>query len=242
MVEYTLFEKIQTLFNLITSTPLFLVLLLGIALMIIDMMFISKKDKKTKIVYALISAIIIILFINSYFNSIKEIFDAVFKNIISIIYFPTMLEYIVTLVISFIILIISVISKKINKIIKRINIFVLSINTFLLFLIIDQINGIEIDLSNKISVYSNSVLMILLELSLIIFVIWIIGLLLYKIISGIISSKKVKVPFYEEPKLPNTFEELQMPKLKEEINKPEFTLDEYKQMSTILDIINKKKD
>lgn len=255
MVEYTLLEKIKTLFNLITDSPLFLILLFGILLMIIDIMFISKTDKKTKIIYAVVSLIIIILFMNSYLGSLFSIFDVIAKNIVSIIYFPTMLQYILMLIISLIILIISITSKKLNLIIKRVNILVLIVNTFLFFLIIDQINNNNIDLASKVSIYSNSILMILLELSITIFIIWMIGLMLYKIIKKLsIKSDKELVTldpqtFYEEPVKPISYEELQLPRRKEEeyinqINKTEklFTLDEYKQMKKILELIKKATD
>ena len=48
MVEFTLLEKIRTIFNLIFSSPLFLVLLFGLVLILVDIKFISKKDNKTK--------------------------------------------------------------------------------------------------------------------------------------------------------------------------------------------------
>ena len=98
MVEYTLFEKIKTVFNLVTSTPLFLILLLGISLMIIDILFISKKDNTTKKIYGVLSILIIMLFVYSYINSIQNMFNALSKNIVSLVYFPTVLQYITTLI------------------------------------------------------------------------------------------------------------------------------------------------
>ncbi|MDD2409829.1 MAG: hypothetical protein PHD03_03820 [Bacilli bacterium] len=256
MVEYTLLEKIKTLFNLVTNSPLFLILLFGIFLMIIDITFISKADKKTKIIYSIVSIIVIILLMNSYFNSLISLFDTIAKNIVSIIYFPTMLQYILMLLVSLIILIFCITSKKININVKRINILVLIINTFLFFLILDQINDNNVDLASKVSIYSNSILMILLELSIALFVVWIIGLILYKIIKRL-SLRDTKVEriildpqtFYNEPILPDNFSDLQKPKLKEEylinqMNKKEelFTLDEYKQMKKILELIKKVTD
>ena len=250
MVEYTLLEKIKTLFDLITSSPLFLILLSGIILMIIDMLFISNKDKKTQKIYLIVSILLIILILNLYFNSILSILDTISKNIVTIIYFPTILQYIIMLIISIVILLVSIFNKRINKIIKRINIFVLILNTFLFFLILDQINNNNVDLSNKISIYSNSHLMILLELSILIFVIWIISLILYLIIKNFkIKTIEETNMFYEKPKLPEKFEELQMPKRKTEYVTIErektdelFTLEEYKKMRELLEHINKDKD
>ncbi|MDD4188415.1 MAG: hypothetical protein PHX04_06675 [Bacilli bacterium] len=251
MVEYTLLEKIKTVFNLVYTSPLFLILLLGIALMIIDILFISKKDSKTKIVYSLVSIILIFFFMYSYLESLLSIFDTIFKNIVAIIYFPSVLEYILMLLISLIILLVSVISKKMNKIVKRINLFVLIINTFIFFLILDQIAKSNVDLANKISIYTNSTLMMLLELSILIFLVWVIGLILYKIIKIFSPKEKLEAvnleTFYEEPVLPKTIEELKQPDPKIEyvvIEKQKeeelFTLKEYRQMKALLEAIKEK--
>lgn len=234
MVEYTLLEKIKTVFNLIYTSPLFLILLLGISLMVIDILFISKKDSKTKIVYGVISIILIFFFMYSYLESLLSIFDTIAKNIVAIIYFPSVLEYILMLLISLIILIVSVVSKKMNKIVKRINLFVLIINGFLFFLILDQIAKSNVDLTNKISIYTNSTLMMLLELSIIIFVIWITVLILYKIIKAFLPKEN-----FEKINLEISDEKLDFPKTIGEIKKSEkeeiFSLKEYRQMKVLLE-------
>ena len=115
MVEISLWDKIKTIFSLIFSSPLFLVLLFGFLLMIVDIYVISKKKKGTKIAYLIVSLIIIGLLLKNYFSSLFSIFDTIFKNIVTIIYFPSVLEYIIMLIISLVILFISLISRKTNK-------------------------------------------------------------------------------------------------------------------------------
>ena len=127
--------------------------------------------------------------------------------------------------------------KKINKIEKRINLFVLIINGFLFFLIIDQINKTEIDLSNQISIYSNSVLMILFELSLLIFIFWITGLIIYRIINKLTPKPILNETIMSDKDL----EEYELPKLKESKNEDKFTLDEYQQLKKILEEMNNSK-
>lgn len=254
MVEYTLLDKIKTVFNLVIESPLFLILLLGIILMVVDILFISKKDRKTKIIYTIVSFILVIFFMNSYVESLLKIFDTIAKNIVAIVYFPTVLQYILMLIISIIILIVSIVSKKMNKIIKRINAFVLIANSFLFFLILDEIANSNVDLSNKVSIYTNSSLMMLLELSLIIFFIWIIGLILYKIIKIVSPKEKLKEvkfqtgTFYDEIVLPKRIQDLKKPNLtieneimakqkEEEI----FSLEDYRQMRALLELLKSKK-
>ncbi len=251
MVELSLFERLKLVFNLIFSSPLFLVLLLGIVIMVIDSFVISKKNKKVKIAYLIISLLGIIILLNNYLISLLSVFDTIAKNIVTIIYFPSVLEYIVILLISIIILIVSLISKKTNKKVKFMNFIVFIIELFLFFLILDQLTNKNIDLTNKISIYSNESLMALFELSVIIFAIWIIGLVLYKIIYKLthkseINDNKINNSFYEEPELPKTIEELR----KEELIPPPqieyivvekkndndmFTLEEYRALKKVLE-------
>src|SRR5574344_103162 len=215
--------------------------------MIVDLKFISKKDKKTKIIYTLLSIAIIGLLLNSYFSSILSIFDTIAKNIVAFIYFPTVLEYIIMLLISLFILIFSVVSKKINSKVRVINSFICIINAFLFLLILDQISSSNVDLSNKVSIYTNDNLMMLFELSIGIFVVWIGGLIIYKIIKSLIHKNDLQ-NFYEEPELPKTIEELRKenimtpPKVEYiTVERPKsddiFTLDEYKQMRALLEVI-----
>ena len=260
MVEISLWDKIKTIFSLIFSSPLFLVLLFGFLLMIVDIYVISKKKKGTKIAYLIVSLIIIGLLLKNYFSSLFSIFDTIFKNIVTIIYFPSVLEYIIMLIVSLVILFISLIIRKTNKKVRIINTFVFSTNIFLFFLILDQISKNNIDLSNKINIYSNENLMVLFELSILIFIVWVVGLILYKIINKIIHKDDKPVNFYEAPDLPSTIEELrqkelipepkieyivvekEQPKEEKEDLSDIFTLEEYKQMRELLQEIKDKQN
>jgi len=254
MVEFTLLERLGLIFNLIFSSPLFLILLFGIAIMLIDSFIISKKSKKVKVAYTIISVISIIILLQNYYDSVLSVLDTIGKNIVAIIYFPSVLEYIITILISLIILFISIFSKKINSILRKVNIIVFSINMLFFFLILDEISKNEIDLTNKLSVYNNQNLMALFETALIIFAIWMIGLILYKIIYKLTHKNEVKIDnnFYEEPELPKTLEELR----KEELIPPPqieyvlvekkndndmFTLDEYRALKKVLESIRDQK-
>ena len=90
------------------------------------------------------------------------------------------------------------------------------------------------------------------EISLGIFIVWIVALMLIKIIK-VLSKPKMEENFYEEPELPKTIEEVRKqvvyePKVEyvvvEKKNDNDlFTLDEYRQMRAILEVIkeNQKK-
>lgn len=257
MVEFTLLEKVKTIFSLIFSSPLFLVLLFGLILIIIDIKFISKQDKATKWLYTFISIIIIGILIYMYYDSILEVFNTISKNIVTMIYFPSVLNYIIMLVISLGILIYSLANKKIKSNIRVYNSIVFTANMYLFFLILDEIDNNEVDLASKISIYSNDHLMILFEVSVSIFALWIISLILIKIINYFLNKNNKVKEVVEEIEMPKKIvipkeKSFEMPIIKEE-QKPEpkieyvvvekkndndmFTLEEYRQMRAILEVI-----
>lgn len=257
MVEFTLLEKVKTIFSLIFSSPLFLVLLFGLILIIIDIKFISKQDKTTKWLYTFISIIIIGILIYMYYDSILEVFNTISKNIVTMIYFPSVLNYIIMLVISLGILIYSLANKKIKSNIRVYNSIVFTANMYLFFLILDEIDNNEVDLASKISIYSNDHLMILFEVSVSIFALWIISLILIKTINYFLNKNNKVKEVVEEIEMPKKIvipkeEAIEMPIIKEE-PKPEpkieyvvvekkndndmFTLEEYRQMRAILEVI-----
>lgn len=190
MVELILIEKIKTLFTLIFSSSLFLILLLGIFIILVDVFYISKQSRKVKIMYLIVSVIVMVILLITYFEEFLKFIDVLNKNIVMLINFPSLLQYTVIIFITLIIMIISIFNKKMNRILSRINIGVFIADLFIFFLILDQISKTNIDLSNKINIYSNKNLMVLFEISMIIFVIWLFGLLTYKICCVLITRNK----------------------------------------------------
>ena len=226
MVELSLIEKIKTLFTLIFSSSLFLILLLGIFIILVDVFYISKQSRKVKIMYLIVSVIVMAILLITYFEEFLKFIDVLNKNIVMLINFPSLLQYTVIIFITLIIMIISIFNKKMNRILSRINIGVFIADLFIFFLILDQINKTNIDLSNKINIYSNKNLMVLFEISMIIFVIWLFGLLTYKICSVLITKNKsskvimdnneVNLSEREEAPKGDNEEEIELPKRRDD--------------------------
>lgn len=232
MVELSLLDKIKTLFNLILSSSLFLILLISIGIVILDICYISRKSRKVKIIYGIISVLVILGLSINYIKELIDIINTVNKNIVMLINFPSLLEYIIIIISSILIMVISICLKKFNKTIRAINIGVIISEVFIFFLILDQISKNNLDLSNKIDIYSNQNLMVLFEISVFIFIIWISVLIIYSIIKKLIktNSKKDEELPDEEIKNPSIevkqpIEDLELPKKKIEIvnfyNEPE---------------------
>ena len=225
MVELSLLDKIKTLLNLVLSSSLFLILLISIGIIILDICYISRKSKKVKIIYSVISFVIIIGLSINYLKELVNIVNVINKNLVMLINFPTIQEYVTIIFISIIVMIISFIFKRFTKIIRGINLGVIIADLFIFFLILDQISKNNVDLSNKIDIYSNQNLMVLFQISLFIFIIWMAFLIIYSIIMKLIKSnynikketiknEKIKNIDIEES---NKFEDLELPKKKNEI-------------------------
>ena len=188
MVELSLLDKIKTLLNLVLSSSLFLILLISIGIIILDISYISRKSKKVKMIYAVISFMIIIGLSINYLKELVNIVNVINKNLVMLINFPTMLEYVTIIFISIIVMIISFIFKRFTKIIRGINLGVVIADIFIFFLILDQVSKTNVDLSNKIDIYSNQNLMVLFQISLFIFIMWMAFLIIYSIIMKLIKS------------------------------------------------------
>lgn len=225
MVELSLLDKIKTLLNLVLSSSLFLILLISIGIIILDICYISRKSKKVKIIYSVISFMIIIGLSINYLKELVNIVNVINKNLVMLINFPTILEYVTIIFISILVMIISFIFKRFTKIIRGINLGVIIADLFIFFLILDQISKNNVDLSNKIDIYSNQNLMVLFQISLFIFIIWMAFLIIYSIIMKLIKSnyniekqiiknEEIKNIDIEEN---NKFEDLELPKKKNEI-------------------------
>ena len=122
MVELSLFEKIKTIFDLIFSSSLFLILLIGIVIILIDVFFISKKNDKVKKIYKIISLLIIFLLFLMYYKEFLNFINVLNKSIVMFINFPSLLQYTVLMFVMLVFMIVGLFIKKKNKFIKNINI------------------------------------------------------------------------------------------------------------------------
>ena len=157
-----------------------------------------KKNRRINNIIFIVSWIFVAVFcIARYFSFFVSIFDRLFGRIVDEIYFPSISIYTVMLIITNIIFVSSMFKKKVNSLVKIINVGFAMLLDFLFILILDTIMKNNIDISAKFGIYTNSSLLILLELSMNIFIIWllIIGVLYLINKYGV---KKVFVNEYKE--------------------------------------------
>lgn len=252
MKKISLWDKISIVFEVSKSSYLFIILLL--ALIIIGFVFLKtnkKTRKRNKKIYLTIISIIIIFIILFYHSSLGKLFDYMMNNFFIAIYFPNLAIYFAAIIIMNIIIWFSILNKNNNEKIKRINIIVYIIINYLLVLILSTINTYNLDIFNQNSIYGNEKARALIELSSIIYMIWIVFLIIYKCILKYLKRNekpKVKKVIVREKikKLPENYQTVNIPQMvyqnknkKEIINDIKiddnlFTLDDYKTIQKLL--------
>ena len=255
MSPLSLMTKLQTVFDLITSKNLYLMILA--AIVILTIIFITtngsnrKQSKRTYILLYLAGFIFIAL---EYGSSFMTLVDYAINEVFIIYYFPNIVIYLIMLIITNVVLFKTIFSNKADFKLKVINSAAFAIIMYLFILAISQIATLNLDVFNITELYSSNAVRSLLELSMFIFVFWMVVLIVYHLIRkyqykhnliqvesftnyNIIHDFDIKEA-YKVPKKQVIIEEPKEEKKEEQapINLlgQNFTLDEYKLMVKIL--------
>lgn len=196
MEDVSFIDKLSILSDMILSSPLFItfVTIFEIGL-VIFLLFKRKKFKINKWVVIGIW-IVILLFLIIFYNKVfLNLLDNFINYIFNALYFPNLAVYSIILIVSNIFFIMAILNKKIDKSHKIINIVNAIVIDSLLIFIIDIISKNNIDVYEKLTVFSNNKLLVLLELSTGVFTSWVLLNLFY--------SLKLKLKKYDKKEYPD---------------------------------------
>lgn len=183
MIDFSFTEKLFQLKDILLSSPFFLFSIIISIVLLISMIIGVKKNRKVPKIIFILSWIFVFSFvIVQYYSSISYIFDRLFGRLVEEIYFPSISIYTIMLVLTNIIFIISLLKKKMHVLFKLINLMMGTEINFLFFLILDTIAKNNIDIYTEVSVYSNPNLLVLLEFSMFLFMIWLLILVILLLI------------------------------------------------------------
>ena len=240
MKELTLFEVIKYALTALVNSEVFILVILELSILILSLAFSKFINKKFVKKVAIIASIIIVIFYGlNYVDTLSIFMNNVTTKLMEFIYFPSTIEFLITMILSFVIMIITLSNRKEKTIVKVINSIVPLLISFLFLCIIEYINTMDIEF-NEFSVFTEPMLMSLNELAMGVFVAWIISLVLYKIDvliinktnpkkiveSNVLEMNEIKVPKKQESNrlvtvnLGNlsdnndTADELELPRLK----------------------------
>lgn len=192
--------------KIIISSPLFLLcLVLGLIILIFLIICLKKNLKINKWIFIALWGALFTILIIKYSDITIKLLDGLFDYMFKVLYFPDLPIYTIVLIISNILFILSVINKKIETPYKILNTVSATILDIILVLVIDIVSRNNIDIYNSVNIYSNSNLLVLLELSIAIFVSW---LLINLLITAHHKLKKFdKVEYPEMPEI--VFDDIQ---------------------------------
>ena len=198
MNDFSFIDKIKMLLQLISSSYLFLIcMILGILVLTILIICTILNKKINKWVFIVVSIVVGILLLINYGDILIKSLDVILDSIFMALYFPNLPVYMSVILISNVVFITSIFNKKQTKSRKITNTVNAIFLDFLLILIIEVVRKNNINIYEEISLYTNSNLLVLLELSMGIFTSWI-------LVSLFISAHKKLKKYYktEYPEMP----------------------------------------
>lgn len=208
MTYLNIIEKFKILFNTLLDFKVILIFL-GLTIFLTILYVIKKLSSKRYIECTIVSLIIALLF--SILNN-KKILSNTFDNFLTIffrnIYFPSIYVYISILVIILLSTIVTLLNKKTKTTYKIINSTTFIINSLLFILILNIIAKNKIDIFSVSSLYTNTALVVTLEISTGLFLVWLSLLLIAYVTENIIERITNKKEEYIINKEENIFQDL----------------------------------
>lgn len=178
MMSYlSIAEKFKILFDMILDFK-FIFIFLGV-LVIATFLYLIKKIDNRKYIMIITLSLLLIFGIDIVINykELAEVFDNFMTIFFSNIYFPSVYVYVGTLLIVAIAFITSMFNKMLNKIYKIINGITFVMNNILLAIILNIIAKNKIDVFTPNELYTNINLVAVLEISIGLFVLWVLSLI-----------------------------------------------------------------
>lgn len=178
MMSYlSIVEKFKILFDMILDFK-FIFIFLGVLVIATFLYLIKKIDNREYIMIITLSLLLILgidIVIN--YKELAEVFDNFMTIFFSNIYFPSVYVYVGTLLIVAIAFITSMFNKMLNKIYKIINGITFVMNNILLVIILNIIAKNKIDVFTPNELYTNINLVAVLEISIGLFIVWVLSLI-----------------------------------------------------------------
>lgn len=192
MTYLSVIEKFKILFDMLLKFKL--VFIFAILILLITFVYMFKRISSRKYML-IVSVLMILMFGISIVSNYKILMDT-FDNFSTIffrnIYFPSIYVYIGILVFNFVVFITSVLSAKKKKIYKVINTINFILNNILFAIVLNIIAKNKIDIFSMSSLYTNTSLVAILELSIGTFAVWLFCLLVIYITNVICDRIMIK--------------------------------------------------
>ena len=190
----SLFDKIKLIWNTIISSRelKFIIPFLVLVFTVVVLSFFFNQKKYRKIYLLVYVFILTVLFI-VYFNPMTKLITNALNVVVNGILYPHLALYMGILLIVNIILIVTVFNDNLSKFIKGINLSFFALMQLLMVFIIKNIVVNNIDITKRLTVDTNIQLLVLVEASIFVFVLWLLFLLVVKLVDHIQEAKEENI-------------------------------------------------
>ncbi len=261
MSQISFMEKLGVIWKMMSSSYIYLIVLFFFAILAYFFITTNRSNQKqSKRTYILIYILVLLVICIQYGSGMGAFFDYLMNNLAIVFYFPNIVVYVLMILTANIILWISLFYKETDKNIKILNSVSFCLIHYLLILVLGIVAKKKLDVFTLESLYSSKEAMSLIELSNLIFIIWMMLLLLYKAVKiyqikkGIIQIEHLggyeikpqfdlKKAYMYESRIADFHEsyqatrKIETPKLEVEEDKPQqemFSLEDYKILLELL--------
>lgn len=193
MVNDSILEKLKIFINIVRSND-YVIYLVPILIVMAIMIILSckAKDNVMKFFYIIIYLSGLGFAVYKYYDYIIKILDYLVEVIVSNILFPNLAIYISVFLIINLVVLWTLFSKNVKSYVRNINIVSFVVMQLFLYLIIENVVANKINIYEKLSIYTNHNLLVLIELSMQLFVVWMCVLLITKFIDHLINYNGTK--------------------------------------------------
>ena len=178
MTYLSIIEKLRILLDMLLDFKFILIFV--ILLLILTFLYAIRRINGKKYALMMLSTFILLFAISiiSNYKILANTFDNFTTIFFGNIYFPSIYVYIGVLVICFITFITSILNTMLKKIYKIINSIMFVCNNILLIIVLNIIAKNKIDIFSVSSLYTNNNLVAILEISMNLFILWVLSLII----------------------------------------------------------------
>lgn len=174
MTYLSILDKLKIFISLLISSS-YLLVFIGVLILIVILRFTKKiNGKKASLMICLSLVLTFLGVILTNYDILSKTFDNFIDIIFTNIYFPSIYVYLFMIISTYIISIVSAFSRRMPKVYKNINYFMAFILNFFLVINLNVIANDKIDIFSDSSMYTNINLVSMLELSMNIYILWLI--------------------------------------------------------------------
>lgn len=179
MVPTSFFGQLIKLGQLLISSPVYLGLFI-IFLLLFCFQFLNVKRNKSwvKILVSVLFLGLMIFAILGYRSSIMTGFDYMIEKIVFNLYFPSFAIYMIIIIFSYFVFVLTMFGQRYTNTVKKINIVFFTLVQFLFSVFLLNVIMNKIDISSRIAMYQSNDMTIILQVSMILFLFWLLALVI----------------------------------------------------------------